>query len=74
MIKVKTTGQIPPFKNGTALPSPSQAPGSAFFADFSAIAINFLRMLFFPSQKGLLRVPKASFIFAKQAVSLVRSQ
>ena len=29
MIKVKTTGSIPPFKNGTALPSPSPAPGSA---------------------------------------------
>jgi len=29
MIKVKTTGQILPFKNGTALPSPSQAPGWA---------------------------------------------
>jgi len=28
MIKVKTTGQMLPFKNGTALPSPSQAPGS----------------------------------------------
>jgi len=24
--KVKTTGQMLPFKNGTALPSPSQAP------------------------------------------------
>jgi len=29
MIKVKTIGQMLPFKNGTALPSPSQAPGSA---------------------------------------------
>jgi len=29
MIKVKTTGQILPFKNGTALPSPSQAACSA---------------------------------------------
>ena len=29
MIKVKTIGQILPFKNGTALPSPSQAPCSA---------------------------------------------
>ena len=27
MIKVKTTGQILPFKSGTALPSPSQAHG-----------------------------------------------
>jgi len=27
MIKVKTTGQILPFKSGTALPSPAQAPG-----------------------------------------------
>ena len=27
MIKVKTTGQILLFKNGTALPSPSQALG-----------------------------------------------
>ena len=26
MIKVKTTGQMLPFKSGTALPSPSQAP------------------------------------------------
>ena len=25
--KVKTTGKILPFKNGTALPSPSPAPG-----------------------------------------------
>jgi len=32
MIKVKTTGQILLFKNGTALPSPSQALGwGAFF-------------------------------------------
>ncbi len=31
MIKVKTIGQMLPFKNGTALPSPSQAPGSQFF-------------------------------------------
>ena len=30
MIKVKTTDQILPFKNGTALPSPSQAPGWGF--------------------------------------------
>ena len=27
MIKVKTIGQMLLFKNGTALPSPSQAPG-----------------------------------------------
>jgi len=27
MIKVKTIGQMLPFKNGTALPSPSPAPG-----------------------------------------------
>jgi len=27
MIKVKTTGQILPFKNGTALPSPAQVHG-----------------------------------------------
>jgi len=27
MLNVKTTGQILPFKSGTALPSPSQAPG-----------------------------------------------
>jgi len=27
MIKVKTTGQIMPFENGTALPSPAQAHG-----------------------------------------------
>jgi hypothetical protein len=27
MIKVKTIGQMLPFKSGTALPSPSQAPG-----------------------------------------------
>jgi hypothetical protein len=27
MIRVKTTTQILPFKNGIALPSPSQAPG-----------------------------------------------
>jgi len=27
MIKVKTTGQMLPSKSGTALPSPSQAPG-----------------------------------------------
>jgi len=27
MLKVKTTGQILPFKSGTALPSPAQAPG-----------------------------------------------
>jgi hypothetical protein len=26
MVKVKTTGQMLPFKSGTALPSPSQAP------------------------------------------------
>jgi len=32
MIKVKTIGQMLPFKSGTALPSPSQAPGSAIFA------------------------------------------
>ena len=31
MIKVKTIGQILPFKSGTALPSPSQAPGSKIF-------------------------------------------
>jgi len=31
MIKVKTIGQILPFKSGTALPSPSQAHGSAIF-------------------------------------------
>ena len=30
MIKIKTTGQMLPFKSGTVLPSPSQAPGSAF--------------------------------------------
>ena len=29
MIKVKTVGQMLTFKNGTALPSPSQAPGWA---------------------------------------------
>jgi len=29
MIKVKTIGQMLPFKNGTALPSPSPAPGWA---------------------------------------------
>jgi hypothetical protein len=28
-MKAKTTGQMLPFKSGTALPSPSQAPGSA---------------------------------------------
>jgi hypothetical protein len=28
MLKVKTTDQILPFKSGTALPSPAQAPGS----------------------------------------------
>ena len=31
MIKVKTIGQILTFKSGTALPSPSQATGSAFY-------------------------------------------
>jgi len=31
MLKVKTTGQMLPFKSGTALPSPSQAPGSVTF-------------------------------------------
>jgi len=36
MIKAITTGQIPPFKSGTALPSPSQALGSAFLG-FSII-------------------------------------
>ena len=30
MIKATTTAQILPSKSGTALPSPSQAPGSAF--------------------------------------------
>jgi hypothetical protein len=29
MIKIKAIGQILPSKSGTALPSPSQAPGSA---------------------------------------------
>jgi hypothetical protein len=31
MIKVKTIGQMLPFKNGTALPSPSQAPDYKVF-------------------------------------------
>ena len=29
MIKIQTIGQMLPFENGTALPSPSQAPGWA---------------------------------------------
>ena len=35
MIKVKTIGQILPFKNGTALPSPSPAPGWALQTNLS---------------------------------------
>jgi len=31
ILKAKITGQMLPFKNGTALPSPSPAPGSALF-------------------------------------------
>jgi len=41
MIKVKTTGQILPFENGTALPSPAQAhgwPSLFFFAIILATA------------------------------------
>jgi len=34
-VKVKNIGQILPFKNGTALPSPSPAPGSPFFTSES---------------------------------------
>jgi len=31
MLKIKTADQTLPFKNGTALPSPSQAPGYIFY-------------------------------------------
>ena len=39
MIKVKTIGQILPFKSGTALPSPSQAPGWAIVITQSPIIV-----------------------------------
>jgi len=32
--KVKTTGKMLPFKNGTALPSPSPAPGYVVLANY----------------------------------------
>jgi hypothetical protein len=42
MIKVKTTGQILLFKSGTALPSPSPAPGSAITSrDFVLISAEY---------------------------------
>lgn len=34
MLKIKTIGQTLPFKSGTALPSPAQAPGSAIDLPF----------------------------------------
>jgi hypothetical protein len=39
MIKVKTTGQMLPFKSGTALPSPAQAPGWAGVFALPAVCI-----------------------------------
>ena len=38
MINVKTIGQMLPFKNGTALPSSSQAPCSPFFICIASMA------------------------------------
>jgi hypothetical protein len=39
IIKAKTTAQILPFKSGTALPSPAQAPGWAACSDQGLIFI-----------------------------------
>jgi len=56
MIKVKTTGQILPCKNGTALPSPSPAPCSHFSYSVSgAISAPFGQAIVPPSIEAFLK-------------------
>ena len=56
MIKIKTIGQILPFKSGTALPSPSPAPG---WAPCLNIVFDYAKRLYIRIKKMCICTPRS---------------